>query len=73
MVGVDAEDRIRVRVRESPVDGKANRALIRLLADRLGLTVSSVRITSGLKSKNKVVEITGIHGNSAIRELVGER
>lgn len=73
MEGFDPEGRIRVRVRESPVDGKANRALIRLVADRLGLTVSAVRITSGLKSRNKVVEIAGIHRDSAIRELVGNR
>ncbi len=73
VVGVDTGGRIRVRVRESPVDGQANRALIKLLADRLGIPRSSVRIASGLKSKYKVVEIAGIHRVSAIRELVGER
>ena len=68
---MDAADRLRVRVRESPVDGQANRALIKLLAGRLGVPVSAVRIASGLKSRNKVVELAGIDRDSAIRVLIG--
>ncbi len=73
MVGLDTEDRIRVRVRESPVDGKANRALIKLLADRLGIPGSSLRIASGQKSRNKVVELTGYDKDSAMRVLLRGR
>ena len=73
VVGVDSEGKIRVRVRESPVDGQANRALIKLLADRLGVPGSSVRIASGLKSRNKVVELTGFDNDSAVRVLMGGR
>ena len=69
---MDAADRLRVRVRESPVDGQANRALIKLLADRLGVPISAVRIASGLKSRNKVVEIAGFDRDSAMRVLIGD-
>ena len=72
MVGVDAADRLRVRVCESPVDGQANRALIKLLADRLGVPISAVRIASGLKSRNKVVELAGFDKDSAMRALIGD-
>ena len=68
---MDAANRLRVRVQESPVDGQANRALIKLLADRLGVPISAVRIASGLKSRNKVVEIAGFDRDSAIRVLIG--
>ena len=68
---MDAANRLRVRVQESPVDGQANRALIKLLADRLGVPISVVRIASGLKSRNKVVEIAGFDRDSAIRVLIG--
>ena len=68
---MDAANRLRVRVKESPVDGQANRALIKLLAGRLGVPVSAVRIASGLKSRNKVVELAGIDRDSAIRVLIG--
>jgi hypothetical protein len=38
-------------------EGKANKALIELLADYYGVSKSLVRIVSGLKIKNKIVEI----------------
>ena len=69
---MDAADRLRVRVQESPVDGQANRALIKLLAGRLGVPVSAVRIASGLKSRNKVVELAGFDRDSALRALIGD-
>ena len=69
---MDAANRLRVRVQESPVDGQANRALIKLLADRLGVPISAVRIVSGLKSRNKVVELAGFDKDSANRVLIGD-
>ena len=71
VVGVDSAGRLRVRVRESPVDGQANRALVVLLADRLGIPKSAVRIVSGLRSRNKVVELSGFDKDAAIRALTG--
>ncbi|MDH4030166.1 MAG: DUF167 family protein [Chromatiales bacterium] len=50
-------DRMKVRVRSSPVDGAANEALIKFLASRFRVTRSSVRLVSGHRSRNKVVEI----------------
>jgi len=46
-----------VKVKEPPREGKANQAVIRLLAEHLGVPKSQVRILSGSKSKNKVVEV----------------
>ncbi len=69
---MDGADRLRVRVRESPVDGQANRALIKLLADKLGVPIGTVRIASGLKSRNKVVELAGFDRDSAMRALIDD-
>lgn len=44
---------LEVRVREAPGDGAANEAVIRLLADYLGITRSEVEITSGQSSRHK--------------------
>jgi uncharacterized protein (TIGR00251 family) len=44
---------LEVRVREAPSDGAANEAVIRLLADHLGITRSEVEITSGQSSRHK--------------------
>ena len=43
-----------------PVDGKANQACIRFLAELAGVPASRVRIVLGLTSRTKVVEIEGV-------------
>jgi len=46
-----------VQVKEPPKEGKANQAVVRLLAEHFGVPRSRVRILSGFKSRNKVIEI----------------
>jgi len=46
-----------VRVKEPPKEGKANQAVIKLLAEHFGVPHNQVRILSGFKSSNKVVEV----------------
>lgn len=50
-------DRIKVRLAAPPQDGKANTALIEFLAQYYGVPRRNVRITSGLKSRQKRVVI----------------
>lgn len=50
-------DDLVVKVREPPREGKANQAVIRLLAEHLGVPKSRVRILSGFSGKNKVIEV----------------
>jgi uncharacterized protein len=52
-------DRIKVRLAARAIDGKANTALIEFLAAHYGVSKRSVRILSGLKSRQKKVEIDG--------------
>jgi len=47
-----------VKVKEPPKEGKANQAVIKLLTQHFGVSQSQVKILSGLKSRNKVIEIT---------------
>ncbi|HUW46307.1 MAG TPA: DUF167 domain-containing protein [Dehalococcoidia bacterium] len=46
-----------VKVREPPKEGKANQAVIKLLAEHFGVPQSQVRILSGFRSSNKVIEV----------------
>lgn len=46
-----------ISVKEPPVDGKANAAIIKLLAHHFGVPQASVRIIVGLGTKEKVVNI----------------
>ena len=50
-------DRIKIRIQEKAVDGRANDALIEFLADHYRVARSKVRITAGLKSRQKRVVI----------------
>lgn len=53
------------------VEGKANRAMLALLAERLGTPRSSLQIISGEKSRRKVVRIHGVGEAEVWRRLGG--
>jgi hypothetical protein len=59
VLGFDKSGALNVCVKAPPVEGKANRALIRLLSSFIGIPKNKVKIVSGLHSKLKVVEIEG--------------
>ena len=50
-------DMLLVRVKSPPIEGKANKAVIKLLAKYFQVPQNSVKIVSGHKGRNKVVEI----------------
>ena len=50
-------ERIKIRIRERAADGKANDALIEFLASHYRVPRRNVRITAGLKSRQKRVVI----------------
>jgi uncharacterized protein (TIGR00251 family) len=52
-------DRLKIQVTAAPERGKANAAVIGVLAEALGLSRSQVRILSGGTSPLKTVEISG--------------
>jgi uncharacterized protein (TIGR00251 family) len=51
---------LKVRLTAPPVDDRANEALVRLLAERLNVPRSAVRIVSGEKSRTKRVAVAGL-------------
>lgn len=50
-------DEFRAYVRAPAVGGKANDAVIKLLAEFFGVRRSEVRIVRGVRSRDKVIEI----------------
>jgi uncharacterized protein len=59
-----------VRVTAPPVEGKANVAVCRLIAKRLGLAPGRVAVVRGASSRDKLVEIEGIEA-AELRRLLG--
>ncbi|HEV2314621.1 MAG TPA: DUF167 domain-containing protein [Candidatus Acidoferrales bacterium] len=51
---------LKARVTAPPVDGRANDALRHILAERLNVSVSAVKILSGEKSRMKRVAVRGV-------------
>jgi uncharacterized protein len=50
----------KVRVTAAPEHGRANDAVLRLLADALSLPRESLTIVSGHSARDKIVELTGV-------------
>jgi uncharacterized protein (TIGR00251 family) len=59
-VAMMADGRIKVKIQAPPVEGKANKALIRFLQDILDIKESEIDIIRGDAGRDKVVQIRGM-------------
>ena len=64
---------LRVRVAAPAVEGAANTALVRLIADELGLAARDVRIVAGARARQKLVMVDGIAGEVVVARWPGLR
>jgi uncharacterized protein (TIGR00251 family) len=58
--GLWGDDAIKIRIKSAPVDGKANKELIEVLADEFDLAKSQVVFKSGETSKTKRILLMGV-------------
>ena len=59
-VGPYRDGVLRVRVTRPPTDGEANRAVLRLVADAIGVAQGRVTIASGDRSRRKRLRVEGV-------------
>jgi uncharacterized protein len=59
----------KVRVAAPPEGGRANDAVVRLLAETLSVPRDAVKLVSGQAARDKIVELTGIDGTLVERRL----
>jgi len=50
---------LKVYLKAAPTDGKANKALIEILAGYYSVKRSNIRIITGKLSRNKIIEVIG--------------
>ena len=62
-------DSIKFDLQTPPVDGKANAALLKILAKMLKCSKSSIDLVSGESSRDKILEIRGFNKGSLINIL----
>lgn len=59
----------KLRVAAAPEHGKANEAVVALLAETLALPRANVTLVSGTGSRDKIVELTGLEPDEIERRL----
>ena len=60
---------LKVKLAAAPEKGKANQSLVEFLADTLGIKKNTIKITSGLTSPVKTIEIKGISPETILQKL----
>lgn len=50
-----------ISVKEPPIQGKANKAIIKKISEYLSIPIQKITLISGFSSKNKVFEIKNIN------------
>jgi uncharacterized protein (TIGR00251 family) len=63
---------LQARVSAPPVDGKANRALCKLIAKRAGVAPSRVSVLRGERSREKLVAVEGVEAEGLLAALAGD-
>ena len=63
-------DAWKVRVTAPPEHGRANDAVLRLVADTLSVPLDAVSIVSGHGARDKIIELTGVGPGLIERRLV---
>lgn len=69
VIAGEENGRLKVRLQAPPVEGKANKELLKLLARSLGLSKGQVRLKSGERSRDKTVLLAGIPTTDARNRL----
>jgi len=63
-------DAVKIRLTAPPVEGKANAALVKFLADALGVSRAQIEVVAGQGSRRKLVRVRGVT-EQRIKALVG--
>ncbi len=62
---------LRARVSAPAIDGRANRALCKLIAAKVGVAPSRVSVVRGAKSRDKVLELESVGPDELVERLGG--
>ena len=63
------DNRLKVALAAPPVDGEANKTLVKFMAEVLQVPKSSVSVASGLTGRRKSVAISSLSAEAAIKIL----
>ena len=62
--------KLKIKLAAAPEKGKANESLVGFLADTIGVKKNAIKITSGLTSPVKSIEITGVSADFLLSRVL---
>jgi len=69
--GVQGEA-LKIKLTAPPVDGAANEACLRFLAEKLHVPAGRLRIVSGQTSQHKLIRVEGLSREQVLEALTGD-
>jgi len=70
LVGWMGDGTLKIRIKAKPVEGKANNELVKFLSDELNVPKDQIEITTGAKSRKKLLKIHGMDREAFNRMMV---
>jgi hypothetical protein len=64
-----ADGTVKIRLTAAPVDGEANKQLIRFLAEVLKIPQSRIEIVAGASGRDKIVSVLGLDAATLQRRI----
>lgn len=71
VVGMHGES-VKLKVASPAVQGRANEAVLELVAERVGVGIREVRLISGEKAREKLIAVSGLSAEEVRRRLLTE-
>ncbi|OQX65584.1 MAG: YggU family protein [Anaerolineaceae bacterium 4572_5.1] len=69
IVGIMEDGTVKVHVTAPPVEGKANQALVKLIAEVLKVPKSSVEIVAGETGRDKLVSVINMDADTVTKRI----
>ena|ERR1041385_3828101 len=60
IVGIQDDNILKIRLTASPAEGQANTALIKFLAQQLGVAENQIEIVAGADKSDKMISVSGL-------------
>jgi uncharacterized protein len=73
VIGFMDDGSLKIRIKEKPVEGRANKGLIKYLSDLLDIREFDIEIISGISSRNKIIRIRNIDSVGLQQKVLGKR
>ncbi len=70
IVGYMDDGSLKIKLKAKPIEGKANKELIKYLSKVLGIKASEIEIDSGFNSRNKIVRIWNFETKSILEKIL---